>query len=160
MSSKAYELKRALWVAPLCIAFFGSAAYFFFHKAILGNASLSWHGIRFSSEVSLYLCWILFILSLVFVALGVFLLFTTFQGARVVTLTNETITVPKFSLRGVEYTEIPIKNIHKVELFKAGNGIFLNIHHAEGKATLAKQAFQINKEFDEVGTYLYSRVNP
>lgn len=160
MLSKVYELKRLLWVAPLCIAFFGSAAYSFFHKAVLGNASLSLHGIRFSPEVSLYLCWVLFIISLVTVALSILLLFTTFQGARVVILTNETITVPKFSLRGVEYTEIPIKNIHKVELFKAGNGIFLNIHHAQGKASLAQQAFRIKKEFDEVGAYLYSRVNP
>jgi hypothetical protein len=43
--------------------------------------------------------------------------------------------------------------------FQAGNGVFLNIHHNEGKSSMAKAAFQSESDFQDIHTTLLEKAN-
>lgn len=160
MSGKTYPLKRMLWVPPLLIAFFGAAAYFFFYRAAISPKTFTlFKVIKFSAVASGWAYWTLFAMALGFVGFGLILFFVTLQGKRAVILSENSITVPRFSLRGLDGIEIPFSTITNLERFQAGNGLFLNIQHGRGKSSLAKAAFQSESDFQEVQAALIAKTN-
>ncbi len=77
-----------------------------------------------------------------------------------VTLTDTSITVPKLSYTGFTHEEIPLASIRKLEQGKQGFNTILMIHHAKGKAALARFAFQSKKDFEEIVATLAGHLNP
>src|SRR5262245_20110774 len=144
------------WIGPVLIFVFGGAAWFFGAGAI-GHKSLVYKGVHFSSTASTLIYTALTVLSLGMVLMGVMLFFTALQGKRIVTLSQNAITVPRFSLQGIKYAEIPFSAITRLEHFQAGNGVFLNVHHSRGKSTLAKAAFQSDADFAAVQAVLRAK---
>ena len=159
MIHKSYILKRMLWAPPLVIIFFATAAHSFFWSAIHHDSIDIYRLIKLSGLTSVLAFWILFAIAIGFVLLGIFLFLALLQGKRVVILSNNSITVPKFSFRGVNQIEIPFSSIQKLELFRAGNGLFINIHHSNGKSSLAKAAFKSGSDFQEVHAILLARTS-
>ena len=158
MNQKVIELKRMLWVPPLIIVFFGLAAKYSLNNAIVGNTALIYKSIHITPDLAVYIYWLLFCVSSMFVILGCFLLMTLSQGKRKIVVGGQSIIVPKFSFSGVKHIEVPFSEMKKLELFKAGNGLFLNIHHTKGKSSLAKAAFKSKAEFEELQKILAGKI--
>lgn len=148
MNHKIIELKRMLWAPLLIIVLFGSAAKYFISKAMLGNSALIYKSVHITPGMAVYIYWSMFLISLLFVLLGCFLLFASLHGKRKIIVSDLSITVPKFSFSGVKHIEVPFSEIENLELFKAGNNMLINIHHTKGKSSLAKAAFKSNAEFE------------
>ncbi|HLA34615.1 MAG TPA: hypothetical protein VJ001_07080 [Rhodocyclaceae bacterium] len=158
MHSCTYKLKRMLWVPPLIVTFFGSMAYFFFQKAMFSyQGMVVFSVVQIPPYMAKYIYWFFFAFSAGVVAFGIVLFITSLQGVRVVMIHANSITVPKYSLTGVKYVEVPFGSIQKADIHKAGNGDFLNVQHTAGKFSLAAVTFQSNAEFDEILTILASR---
>ena len=133
------------------------AAQSFFWSAIHHDTIDIYRLIKLSGLTSALAYWVLFAIAIGYVLLGIFLFFALLQGKRMVILSKNSITVPKFSFRGVKQIEIPFSSIQKLELFRAGNGLFINIHHSNGKSSLAKAAFKSESDFQEVHATLLAR---
>jgi hypothetical protein len=146
-----------LWAPPLVILFFGMAARSFYGSAVRHDALDVYRVIHLTGSASSVAYWLLFSIAAGFVVLGVLLLLALLQGKRNVVLTPTYISVPRFSLRGVEHTAIPYSSIQRLELFQAGNGTFLNIRHRHGASTLAKAAFKSESEFQSVHAALMAQ---
>lgn len=160
MSQKVYELKKMLWVPPIIIIFFGLAAEHFLVKAMAGNSVLVlFKSIRLSPEMSSIAYGLLFLVSAIFVLLGFFLIYALLQGKRKIVVNEQSVVVPKFSWSGVKHIEIPFSQISKLEEFKAGNGIFLNIHHTNGKSSVAKATFRAKEDFENIKHLLATKIN-
>jgi hypothetical protein len=160
MSQKVYELKRMLWVPPITIIFFGLAAEHFLVKAMAGNNILVlFKSIRLSPEMSTFAYGVLFLISAIFVLLGFFLIFALLQGKRKIIVNAQSIVIPKFTWTGVKYVELPFSQISKLEEFKAGNGVFLNIHHTHGKSAVAKATFKFKDDFENIKNQLSTKIN-
>lgn len=159
MHDKSYTLKKMLWAPPLVIIFFAMAARSFYGSAIRHDTIDLFRFIKVSGLASTLAFWVLFTVAVGFVLMGFFLFFALLQGKRKVILSPNSITVPKFSFRGVKHIEIPFSSIKRLELFQAGNGVFLNIHHNEGKSTMAKAAFQSEIDFQNIHTTLLEKAN-
>ncbi len=159
MYGKSFALKRILWAPPLLIIFFALAAKSFYGSAIRHDTIELYRIIKLSGPASTLAFWGLFAVAIGFVLSGIFLFFALLQGKRSVVLSNSSITVPKFSFRGVKHIEIPFSSIKRLELFQAGNGLFLNIHHAHGKSTLAKAAFLSESDFQNIHAALLAQTN-
>lgn len=159
MIRKTYHLKQMLWAPLLLIPLCGLAAKSMLDSALHGD-SLSIYRIITLTGVTAKIAFLgLFVISLALVALGVFSLFASLQGKRTISVSKYSITVPKFSLRGVRHVEIPFASIHRIELQRVGNGVFVYIYHDEGKSAVAKAAFRSSEEFEEVFETLSAKAN-
>lgn len=146
-----YPLKRMLWAPPLTIAIFGPAAYLCFMDAAFDHERLVlFRAFQLSETASILAYWALFAFAATMTLMGVFLLFGTLEGKRTVTVTPSSIVVPKFSIRGLEHQDIPFSTIRNLELYRAGNGLFLNIHHMRGRSALAGAAFHSEADFKAI----------
>jgi hypothetical protein len=143
MNKKIFTLKRMLWAPPLLILFFGLGALNSYSH--LGDNSLK-YGFMFS-------------ISFVCVLFGFFLMFALLNTKRVVTLSDASIIVPKLSLMGFIYEEIPLASIKQLKLNKVGFTTVLMIYHINGKASLAKIACNSKKDFDEISSTLSNHLN-
>lgn len=115
--------------------------------------------IRLSPEISSVAYGVLFLISAAFVLLGFFLIFALLQGKRKIIVNEQSIVVPKFSWSGVKHIELPFSQISKIEEFKAGNGIFLNIHHTNGKSSIAKATFKSKNDFENIRNLLSTKIS-
>ncbi len=153
-----YVLKRLLWAPPLIATVFGAMGALFVVRAMDGVKGIYFLNLfLLPSEASRALYALFALVCFGFVALSGLLFFMLAQGRRIVTVTRESITVPQFSFKGLKRREIHFSRIRKLELFQAGNGMFLNIHHSEGRATLAKLAFRSEQEFNALCNSLAQR---
>ncbi len=138
MNKKTFTLKRMFWAPPLMILFFGLGTL---HSYAHIDDNILKYGF-------------LFVISIAFVLFGFFLMFALIMTRRSVTLSDTSIIVPKFSLRGFTHEEIPFTSIKHLELNKIGLNTLLMIHHAKGKASLTKSVFKSKSDFDEIRSNL------
>jgi len=159
MGNKEYVLKQMLWVPPLTIIFFGMAAKLLYQSAVNHDSIEIYGVIKLSGLASTIFFWGLFVFSIGLVLVGIFALLAALQGKRMVTVTRYSVTVPKFSFRGINCIEIPFSTIRSLDLTRAGNGVFLYIHHDKGKSALAKVGFRSKSDFEELYATLLTKCN-
>ncbi|WP_158681376.1 hypothetical protein [Pseudoalteromonas sp. T1lg88] len=159
MSEIRYPYKPKLFVAILCILFFGIFSYFTGQVASENDRGLILNRvIEFSATGASIFYWAITGLFGVLSILGAVLLFKGVTSKNELVLTDEYIQAPKSGISNKIVT-VKYENIENITEQKVQKNLFLNIFHDGGKLTLVSSVLPKKEDFEYVKSHIVSRIN-
>lgn len=148
---KVYVYQQKKWPGPFVVLFFGTCAALFLHKGLndLQRVIIN-HVIELSPQGARVFYLILFALA------GLLIIFNSLQKPRLITLTADTLTVPKNTISPRTVT-LAYREISGLKTHKINDQQFLQIRFPAGKRVIQQAMLPKKDDFPELLALLVER---
>ena len=140
--------------------FFAVCAAIFGYRAVTNDRGLILNGIfHFGLQGATTFYWCLAAVSAVFVAIGFTRSMIGLFSNLSLQLSETELSAPR-SILSLENTIVPLSSIVRLDLRSMGKLLFLDVHHAQGKLTIAAANLPDQAAFNDVCAHLAEGVSP
>ena len=151
-----YPYKPKPWIMLAAILFFAACAVTGWHVHATQTDPLVVLGIRLAPDDARTVFGAIAVVSVLFIAGGIFGFVTGLLSTHRLTLTDQYISAPKYGFsRSV--TTVPLADIQRIELQTIKRQRFLNIYHRNGRLTITESFLPNADAFEKVRSALAGR---
>ncbi len=146
---KYYAYKPKLTVIALCVLLFGACATLFGYMAATNDRGLVLNGVfTFDAGGASVFYWVLFALSLGFVAMGGLLVVQRLSGSLNLEITEAEIRIPQGLIKKT-VRRIPVKDVEDVSETEVNGQRFFYLHTSAGKYCVNRAMMPSKNDYEE-----------